>query len=384
MKTHTKKNYLKKKKKKSISNDNALIISLITFLTVVVVVISALGIYISYSASYVAKVDGVKIYSYEYQTFLDKALKDQYDKMPKANEATTPTADDVNKYFTTPKEDGKTPYDVAKEEAMRLAKNFKASSIIAKKAGVSLTSDEKKQYENYINNYIMQYSSQGVSESAITGGLSKKDYIKFALDNAQIEKYKKDKILPTISPTEEELTKYYSDNEAIYRTLSVKVLFASKTDAAGTELSAEDLAKKEADVQTWLTEINSGAKTFDEQAKLHSDETNVKDKAESIYKFNKVSPEIQDTELVDEILKIKDVHPSAVLFKTKTGSYIIQCVKIETFAQSDDQAIRTEVETDYKAKIAQENLDKDAENYQYSNKKQKNIDKIFAEVTKQL
>lgn len=379
MKTHLKKNYLKKKKKKSVSSDNTLIVSVIVFLTILVVAVTVIAVYLSDAGSYVGRVNGQKIYTYEYQTFLDKAMNDQFSIMPRADANTNPPIEEIQKYFTTADENSKTPYDKAKEAAMLLAKNFKASVIMAKNAKVSLTNDEKLQYTNYIDQSIAQYTQQGMSATAITGGLSTKDYKLFALDNAQVEKYKKDKIVPTFNPTDDELSKYYTESEDLYRTLSVKVIFASKTDATGTALTAEKLAEKEANVNIWLSEINSGTKKFEEVMKEFSDEPSVKDKPDSIYTFNKANPGINDVELVNTLLKIKDVQATAEIVKTTTGTYIIKCEKIDTYQQSENDVIKNEVRVDYLNKLAQEKLNSEANSYEVKATKQKNIDKIFNE-----
>ncbi len=229
-----------KMKKKKGSYDNRFILILTIALSAVVALVTIIAVWVTLSTNYVAKVGGEKIYTYEFDYFLQEALSDI---QTKGKESFPEGFDDMSdeekaeiylKFWTTPDENGVLPETKAVDQAMEKARIFKASYLLAKKNGCELTSEEKANTKStidyYINYYYQYYSSQSSSvtyEDVVKmycGNMTLKEYKNFALQNTAISKYK-EKLKEKYDVSDEELRKIYDEDPDSYRELSIRKLF---------------------------------------------------------------------------------------------------------------------------------------------------------------
>ena len=241
---------LKVKKSKK-SYDNKVITWISIGLAAFIVVVVAIVLIITLTTGYVAKVDGLKIYDYEYIYFLQSAMYTEYSENFEEPEGfddlSTEEQDALTKEFWTDERKNS-----CAEAALEDTRQFKAQYRLARNAGYRLTSDEKATLKNNITSMYNQYLTYGYTEemvqSYILGGMTLSQYKDFAIIQSTIEKYK-EAIKQNYNPTEEELRAIYDENPDDYRTIGVRQF---KIDIDATKPTDEEAD----DYQTKLNEYN--------------------------------------------------------------------------------------------------------------------------------
>ena len=214
----------KKNKKNKKSYDNKLITWISVGLGAFVAVVVAIVLIITLTTGYVAKVDGLKIYGYEYLYFLQQSMHDMqeedFEKPEEFDEMTTEEQEKLYKDFWT--DDRKA---AAADDALDAARQFKAQYRLAREKGYKLSSEEKNNLKTNITQYYNQYISYGYSEefveSYILGGMKLSEYKDFAIIQSTIEKYKTD-LKNEMNPSDAELRAIYDENPDDYRKIGVR------------------------------------------------------------------------------------------------------------------------------------------------------------------
>lgn len=213
---------LKAKKKKG-TYDNKLILWISAGLAAFVVLVVGIFAIVTYNTNYVAKVNGDKIYTYEYKYFLQQAIAEKFEEPEGYADMTSAEKEEAfNEFFTD---------EVKKEcqeEALEEARKFKASYRLAVNAGFKLNAEERANAKSYIDYQLSMYtSSYGLdTETAtyyITGGTMDLDeYKAYSIRQAAIEKYKTE-LKKDYTVTTEEMKEIYDEDPNEYRTLSGRV-----------------------------------------------------------------------------------------------------------------------------------------------------------------
>lgn len=259
---------LKVKKSKK-SYDNKVITWISIGLAAFIAVVVAIVLIITLTTGYVAKVDGLKIYDYEYIYFLQSAMYTEYSENFEEPEGfddlSTEEQDALTKEFWTDERKNS-----CAEAALEDTRQFKAQYRLARNAGYRLTSDEKATLKNNITSMYNQYLTYGYTEemvqSYILGGMTLSQYKDFAIIQSTIEKYK-EAIKQNYNPTEEELRAIYDENPDDYRTIGVRQF---KIDIDATKPTDEEAE----DYQTKLDEYNEAYAEALEYAKEIADTYN--------------------------------------------------------------------------------------------------------------
>lgn len=259
---------LKVKKSKK-SYDNKVITWISIGLAAFIAVVVAIVLIITLTTGYVAKVDGLKIYDYEYVYFLQSAMYTEYSENFEEPEGfddlSTEEQDSLTKEFWTDERKNS-----CAEAALEDTRQFKAQYRLARNAGYRLTSDEKATLKNNITSMYNQYLTYGYTEemvqSYILGGMTLSQYKDFAIIQSTIEKYK-EAIKQNYNPTEEELRAIYDENPDDYRTIGVRQF---KIDIDATKPTDEEAE----DYQTKLDEYNEAYAEALEYAKEIADTYN--------------------------------------------------------------------------------------------------------------
>ena len=259
---------LKVKKSKK-SYDNKVITWISIGLAAFIAVVVAIVLIITLTTGYVAKVDGLKIYDYEYIYFLQSAMYTEYSENFEEPEGfddlSTEEQDALTKEFWTDERKNS-----CAEAALEDTRQFKAQYRLARNAGYRLTSDEKATLKNNITSMYNQYLTYGYTEemvqSYILGGMTLSQYKDFAIIQSTIEKYK-EAIKQNYNPTEEELRAIYDENPDDYRTIGVRQFKIDIDATKPTDKEAEDY-------QTKLDEYNEAYAEALEYAKEIADTYN--------------------------------------------------------------------------------------------------------------
>ena len=253
---------LKAKKKKG-TYDNKLILWISAGLAAFVILVVGIFAIVTYSTNYVAKVDGEKIYTYEYKHFLQQAIGDKFEKPEGFDEMSAADQEKAfNAFFTD------TVKKECQKEALEEARKFKAQYSLALDAGFELSSEKKAEVKNSIDYYLNMYvSSYGLTEenavNMLTGGVMKlSEYKEFSILQATIENYK-NHLKEGYKVTTEEMKELYDKDPDAYRTLTGRVFqFALPTkpsvpkDDEGKEI---DLNSKD---EKWASKIDTYNKSL--------------------------------------------------------------------------------------------------------------------------
>lgn len=238
-------NNMKLKKNKK-SYDNKVITWISIGLAAFVVVVIAIVLVITLTTGYVAKVDGLKIYDYEYSYFLQSALytehSENFEKPEGYDDMSDEEKENLEKDFWT--DDRK---NSCAETALEDTRQFKAQYRLARNAGYKLTSEEKATLKSNITSMYNQYLNYGYSEAMVQsyflGGMTLSQYKDFAIIQSTIEKYKS-VIKKDYEPAEEELRKIYNENPDDYRTIGVRQFKIAVSSKKPTDESADDYQTK--------------------------------------------------------------------------------------------------------------------------------------------
>lgn len=281
---------LKKNNKNKKSYDNKLITWISVGLGAFVAVVIAIVLIITLTTGYVAKVDGLKIYDYEYRYFLQNAMyklqDEEYKEPENFDEMTDEEKDADYKNFWTEARKAQ-----AVTNALEDARQFKAQYRLAVAAGHKLSSEEKTNLKANITSYYNQYMSYGYSaemvEAYFLGGMKLDEYKDYSILQATIEKYKQ-ALKDNMNPADAELKAIYDENPDDYRTIGVRQFQID----VGVEKPTDD---KASDYQTKLDKYNEAYKKALEAAKEVMDTYNA-GKTMNTYKKDKDGNFILDDE----------------------------------------------------------------------------------------
>ena len=270
-------NNMKSKKNKK-SYDNKVITWISVGLAAFVIVVVAIVLIVTLTTGYVAKVDGLKIYDYEYTYFLQSAMyteqSDNFEEPEGYDDMSDEDKEAAIKAFWT--DDRK---NSCAETALEDMRQFKAQYRLARNAGYKLTSDEKATLKSNITSMFNQYLNYGYSEAMVQsyflGGMTLSQYKDFAVIQSTIEKYKA-AIKENYEPTDDELRAIYDENPDDYRTIGIRQFKIEISKTKPTDESADDY-------QTKLDEYN---KEYEEALKYAKEivETYNEGKKMSTYK----------------------------------------------------------------------------------------------------
>lgn len=214
-----------KKTNKKGSYDNKLIKIISVSLAVFVIAVIGVALLITFTTGYVAKVDGMKIYDYEYEYFLQAAqyeiYEEEFEEPEGFDDMTSEEQNKLLKEFWTDEIKAK-----ISERAMENARQFKAQYKLAKEAGFELTSEEEKNLKINIENYYNQYMSYGYYteeqlQDYFFNGMKLDDYKEFAVLQTTIENYKTE-LKKDINPSDEEIKAVYDEEPNDYRTVGIR------------------------------------------------------------------------------------------------------------------------------------------------------------------
>lgn len=249
------KNLNVKKNKKSY--DSKIITWISAGLAAFVAIVIAIVVIITYTKSYVAKVDGLKIYDHEYTYFLQSALykeqQDNFEEPEGYDDMTEAEKYEVFTKFWTEERKAKCVDDAIEE-----ARQFKAQYRLAIDKGYKLSSDREKEIKESIDSTYELYIQYGLTkeyiEQAVFAGMSRSDYKDFVLMMTTIENYK-DAIKADMNPPDDVLRGIYDENPDDYRKIGVRSFKINigakkptdeKADGYQTELDKYNEAREEA------------------------------------------------------------------------------------------------------------------------------------------
>ncbi len=305
-----------KAKKKTGTYDNKLILWISAGLAAFVILVVGIFSIVTYSTNYVAKVNGEKIYTYEYKYFLQQAIAEKFEEPEGYAEMTSKEKEDAfNKFFTA---------EVKKEcqeEALEEARKFKASYKLAVNAGFKLTAEERANAKSYIDYQLNMYTSSYGLDAAtatyyITGGtMDLGEYKEYSIRQAAIEKYKTE-LKKDYTVSTEEMKEIYDKDPDEYRTLSGRVYkFAIPSkpsvpkDKDGKEISKdtidEELKKEYTKYEESLKEYNQKVANFIKLCDEMEAAINAGEKY-TLYDRDYVTYEIKKDKDGKEVVLVKD------------------------------------------------------------------------------
>jgi hypothetical protein len=261
-----------KAKKKKGSYDNKLIKWIAIGLAALVAIIVAVTVIVSLSTSYVAKAGSQKIYTYDFEYFLRKAISDEYndafEKPEGYDDLSTEEQNElIDKFFDDERK------EKIKNTALEEARKFKAEYALAVKNGYKLTSTEKTNVKANIDYYYSYYRSMGLSEEMakyyLTGGtMSLSDYKKLTIEQVTVEKYK-EALKEGYNVTDADIRKVYDEEPDEYRVLSGRVfkfdIPTAPVDENGDAITAENTAEGEKEAyEKYLTTLENYVKVAED------------------------------------------------------------------------------------------------------------------------
>lgn len=295
-----------KAKKKAGTYDNKLILWISVGLGALVAIVLGIFLIVKFTTNYVAKVDGAKIYTYEYEYFLRDAVSKEYnEKFEKPEGYDDMSAEEQNKiieeYFTEQKK------KECEEAALEEARKFKAEYRIACQNGCKLTSEQRSAVKSNIDYYISMYVSyygltQEQAESAMTGGsMSLSEYKDFMIEQSAIENYK-NLLKADYKVADDEIKARYNENPDDFRTVSGRVFQFSLPTAPSKPVDNEgkEITDQESEeYKAYAAKVEDYKKQLDNYEKL------AKEMVDDLTKVGKFT--LKDIDMVTyEVKKEKD------------------------------------------------------------------------------
>lgn len=394
---------VKKKKKRGSHDNNKLIAIVAIVLGVIIVSVSVLSAVLFTSGNYVAKLNGQKLYNYEYTYYLNQQIAALQDEIEIPEDADSDAQLEAYKtFFTTKDENGQYPLQRCRDKALEELRLFKTSYQLAVDAGYELTGDEKKNVEQNVDSYInyyyqiyTQYSSTSVTYDDVVqqvcANMTVNQYKEYAKQDTAIAKYK-EAMKEQYNTTEEELRAVYDENVNDYRKVTVQKFFLSTqtTDEDGNAVAMTEEQKAEVKVKIddYLAKFQSGEYSFEEKIKSDSEES---DSADSIGVVTINNENKTGVTVLDDWAFAKtavDGENVYELLEDSKGYYIVRCTDIEDFDNSEDSAegandsIRNTIKTKVESEKADAQMREEAEaasGYELSNKNESRLAKLFDE-----
>ena len=352
----------KSTKKNKKSYDNKLITWISVSLGAFVAIVVAIVLIITMTTGYVAKVDGLKIYDYEYKYFLQNAIyelqDEEFEKPENFDELSAEEQDKLYKDFWTDERKAK-----AATNAMDDARQFKAQYRLARAAGHKLSSTEKTNLKANISSTYNQYLSYGYSEEMVQmyflGGMTLSEYKDFAILQTTIEKYKVE-LKEDMNPTDDELRAIYDENPDDYRKIGIRQFQIDVGVEKPTDENAEDyqtkLDKYEEAYDKALAEAKEIMEAYNSGKKLSTYKKDDKGEFTLDDEGNKIVDQ-KDLSFIDYIKAESDEAESS----TSGGLSEINNVSPSTIDEITDYALSMQWNED-RTKIVQTKTETDKEN----------------------
>lgn len=226
----------KKVKKKVSTYDDRLIKIIAVSLAVAVVAIVTIVAIGAYNSSYVCKVGGKRVMTYEYELFLGSAMEEMQSDAQKAfeeeHEDDEDAKFDVKAFWTADK------IAEAKAAALEDVREWKAEYLLAVEAGYGMSKKERNEYAASIESnlyymwylqYQSYYPSFNTFVTAYLGNMSLSDYQKFAFQDKCIADYRA-ALEGTYAPTEAQLREKYDSDLEAYRKVTLSTFAVEKPD----------------------------------------------------------------------------------------------------------------------------------------------------------
>lgn len=267
-------NAMKKNQKKKGTYDNKIIMWISIGLAVFVALIIGVYFIITATTGFIGKVDGYKIYDYEYQYYLETALSEEYSE----NYEEPENADDMSE------EELAAHYDAfwteerkaeCAKKALDEVRKFKAMYSLAVKNGYKLNSTERANIKSQVDSYYNLYLNYGYSSEMILQyfffGMSLSEYKDYAVQQSAIEKYKVD-LKEKYEATEDDLRAIYDEDPDYYRSVSIRYLQINKPtkpsvpkDSSGNEIKPDTtVADDKAKYDDYLKDLEEYEKDLEE------------------------------------------------------------------------------------------------------------------------
>ena len=233
-------------KKKVSSYDDKLIKIIGASLTGVVALIVVILLVVSYSTSYICKVGGERVMTYEYQLFLGTTMEqmeaDAEDALGEDEEF------DAVAFWTDEK------IAEAQEKALEDVKEWKANYIIAKKEGYGLSWSEKNEYVANLQanvEYAYQYQAYyyGVEMTydefiySYLGGMTFNEYKEYALQEQVISEFRT-ALENGYEVTDEQLQTKFDEDPDTYRKIILYTYAVEKPAEPEKELGEEPVLEE--------------------------------------------------------------------------------------------------------------------------------------------
>ncbi|NLN04800.1 MAG: hypothetical protein GX166_08305, partial [Clostridiaceae bacterium] len=303
------------------------------------------------TTEYIAKIGGIEIYASEFKYFLYDALKEvDYTDLDIPDDASEKETYELMLAFLNEKdENGVSRLDKAVERAVELCALFKIAYLEGVKAGFELSDEEKQEQYDSINEFVNYYLSVYGEEydaktrddmMRIMYSMNVNDYKRLAVQQVCANKYAKD-VMEGIKPSDEELVKFYEENEETYRVVTVRHILISTLDEDGEPLDEEEKAKKLERAERVKRLVESGEHEIDALVKGYSDDTDLSNLG--LYDVSKNSNFVK--EFKEWALKQTEVTDVVEIIETQYGYHVMMCEEIKTI---ENEAVKKTVLEGYK------------------------------------
>jgi len=189
--------------------------------------------YILDSGSYVAKVGGQKIKNYEYVFFLRTQKK--------VTEAEAGVTDEQGrKELWATAVDGEDPVAIVMNQALENAKEFKVQLIKAKQANFKLTDSERREINQYLNNWLKNEENRNYVLNEL--GISLSQFKDIMVKSQLVSRFSYDfmqKNSDAVTVSDDEIREYYSENRKSLDDVTVTYIFISTGDNVSSEQEEE-------------------------------------------------------------------------------------------------------------------------------------------------
>ncbi len=331
-------------KKKVSSYDDKLIKIIGAALAGAVALLVAVILVVSFSTSYVCKVGGKRVMTYEYRLFLGSAMEQMLTEAEEAHEGEKDF--DAKGFWTAEK------IAEAEEKALNDVCEWKANYLIAKKEGYGLSWSERNEYKANVEAQI-QYAYQYQMYYTQNSNLSYSAFLESYLSGMTMDEYKdyavQDKCISDFvaalkegyTPTDAQLEEKFNSDKDAYRQVILYTFAVEKPDEPKKELGeepkkpdAEEGSKEYTAYEAALKEYEKLKKEWDE---YNTELAELKEKVELIYEGlledgTYTGKGIKELEVKDELKKDSDKTESD---KKKTEIKDYKDATLEVLAETE-------------------------------------------------
>ena len=255
---------------------------LLAIILAVVVVVAGIVYYFIDSRSYVAKVGGQKIKTYEYVFFL------RAQKQVTESEAGV-TSEQEKKELWETAVDGEDPVVIVMNQALENAKEFKVQIIKAQQAKFKLSDTERKEINQYLNSWLENTENRNYVTNEI--GISLSQFKDLMMKSQLVSRFAYDymqKNSDAVTVSDEDVQKYYSENRKKIDDVTVRHILISVDENMNEKQKTEKMKLAE----ELLERIENG-EDMAALAREYSDDPGSKDTG-GVYTFKYSEPYAQE------------------------------------------------------------------------------------------